>query len=180
MLEKILIELESKDKEMDGFQFVLRSMFANPGKGDLRCAAHCIKIKDSRIIGTDGDRCHIYKTEETYKDGYYRVLKRLKTDVILMKVDESDYKVPFPKTYDELFEITGDAPIPISADLFDSQYVVSYTKIIRGMKSWQTLHPDFVKALDNRFDVTILDDRVVFVGMDRKACITPITTDMEA
>lgn len=169
MQEKILIELESRDEDMSGFQFVLRAMFVNPGKGDLRCYMHCIKIKDGQIIGTDGKRAHTYTAIETYHDGFYRVLKRLKTHIILLKVSETDYKSGgYPET-DKFFALDENDQIAIDADLFDHMYIKSYCEIIRKMPIYQTISPEQVKDINGSFKAFIRKESVLFVGDDRKA-----------
>ena len=89
---------------MEGFQFVLRAMFEKPDSmANGMCHHFCIKIENSMILGADGRRLHVFNYKGLYAPGIYRVLKRLKTHVVMIKENESDYKKPFPP-YKELLD----------------------------------------------------------------------------
>lgn len=151
-----IIELQPHDDDMDGFQFVLRAMKDRIDPKAQLCHHNCVKIIDGKIIGTDGKRVHIYDYKEPYKNGIYRVLKALKTHVILNPADETnDYKKPFPPIDDIM--VLFDQGEEIDAVFADSDYgiIKALTSVIRALKSWETVNPKYLKDLDDAFICTI-------------------------
>lgn len=170
-----LIELTKADPDLDGFLFAIRAMYPETHANKNICFHVCLKIQDGAITGTDGKILHVYQAEETFKNGVYRVLKRLKTHVVALMEKESDYKKGYPP-----FDTLTDLPDSVGTESFEGNYpnsdpgiTPSLTEIVRRLPSSMTINPAFLKDLDGAF-TTFYNKKlrhVFFVGPREKAAI---------
>ena len=93
-----MIELTRGNTDTQDFYWLTACLTKN--KQETRFHMIHIQIKDGYACVTDGERLHYFKTsaDDIYHgqiaDGYYRVLKRTKTTIQLLKVDDSDHSYP--------------------------------------------------------------------------------------
>lgn len=174
-----LIELTKADEDMEGFSFLIRAMVKENYTNKNFCSDLCIKItKDGEAVSTDKRRIHLYNLKETYSPGVYRVLKRLKTHIAMIKEVEADYKKPFPE-WTEIFPLSHGKDVKDFEGSFpnsDPGFTPSLTRVIRELPGFQTINPAFLKDLDDHFHVTIDNTKkgILFVSNGKKAFITTI------
>lgn len=169
-----LIEFYGNDAEMDGVQFVLRGMYPNPDPTSKVCSHHCVKIQDGEMVGTNGKQLHLFRYDGLYKNGVYRVLKRLKTHVVMIMKKESDYEKEFP-IYKDIFE-----NFPMATPYFEKHFpkddhtiVDGLTMILRALPSFHSVVPAYLMALDDIFECRIVpeSDFILFTNPKKSAVI---------
>jgi len=174
-MKQDIIELTKADEDMEGFQFLIRAMVPENYTNKNFCSDFCIKIRDNEAITTDGKRCHIYNPSETYESGVYRVLKRLKAHVVLLKEVETDYKKMFPDFVPSFKKSDNpDCEFEGVFDAFDAGIAQAMTKIIRELPGFQTVNPAYLKDLDDAFicHISKMNTYILFHGTRKKASIT--------
>ncbi|RKZ05006.1 hypothetical protein DRQ25_16750 [Candidatus Fermentibacteria bacterium] len=110
MNENTYFELNSNFGEaFDSLHFVTGAL----DKKSDRLFKTIIQVKDGIATGTDGQRLHMAKLDEDtfIIDGYYKVVKRTKTKLDLVKDDSYDMTYPDIRA---LFEIPTSGGIPLS------------------------------------------------------------------
>ncbi len=80
-----MITITKTDPDLKPIYFVSSAL----NLSSIRHHEKVLMVKDGKAHGTDGNRIHIAET--SIADGHYEIVKRLKTVIILDKVDENDY-----------------------------------------------------------------------------------------
>jgi len=170
-----IIELIKQDEDTDGFNFAIRAMVPESYANKNYCSDFCVMIdNENRLIATDRRRVHIYECMQKYRPGIYRVLKRLKTHVVLLPEMETEYKKGFPE-FEKFFELPKD--ISVIHDMVipnsDLGIVPAFSKIVRLLPSYQSINPAYLKDLDNAWNAYLHKNNafIVFDTSGMKASI---------
>ena len=151
-------------------------------KADLRGHINHVYVKDGTITATDGNRLHHlkYTNGRDYDNGFYKVIKRTKSSIILSYNEESA-KLNYPNIEaliekPEGHEIIAQRKEDFKTGKIHSFYV--YTEIIRALFE-NTIDYEYLNdalADDNEYTVTIKDDTspIHFEREDRIALLMPL------
>jgi len=169
-----IIEFEKIDPETSDIHWVAGALTKR--KDERRPHVKFIHVKDGEFTATDGSRIHTYESEVSCKDGFYSVIKRCKSNVILRFEGATE---EYPE-FKSLLNTEGhDETIYAYADLGNCSG--SYAGIVHAMKAG-TLNYDFLKDLfseDDGFDVFIKDAEspIIFKNGKKTAVLMPMRTD---
>jgi len=182
-----MIELTKDNKDTGNFYWLTGCLTKD--KSEKRFHMTHIQIKDGYACCTDGARLHHFKTvDDDYQvgqiaDGFYRVLKRTKTIVQLVKVHGSDHSYP---EINDLINIDGEESklslfgMPTSKynDL-DSHASKATAQIVRELETEHAINYTFVQDVltcDDIFEVYIKGDGncVTFKSDTKTALIMPV------
>jgi hypothetical protein len=142
-----MIRLTHKDKGFDAVRFCATATALD----DKRYALSHLQVKDGIMTGTDGQRLH--SAFATIPDGYYKVEKVLKREVILT---ETKKDFPYPDTGRVFFDMRRYRKIRVRNQGYGSHAFAQwksalYAMIVRAMDTKLTLHFELLDFLDKEY-----------------------------
>jgi len=159
-----IIELDNHDKDFAGFKWVMKAVDFN----DTTPMARVLKIECESIIATDGHRLHIYRPEEGYPAGIFKILLRQRNQLIFAQTTDvkfPDYRKIIPD-YSDWKEI----------QIWD-QVERTYATLIRNMKENNGLNFEYVRdvvPVDKMFIGEDPTGPVLFEGFRKMALVMPM------
>jgi len=168
-----IIEFEKKDPVTSDIYWVSAALTKD--KHDRRPHVKFIYVKNGVFTATDGNRLHVYQDSLSCKDGFYSVIKRNKTNVILKFEGAGDVGM-YPET--ESLLSTKDYNEPFLAFPEAGNCSGPYAHIARAMESG-ALNYNFLADLfltGDHFDVFIKDAEspVIFKNGKKTAALMPM------
>lgn len=179
----------------------IKDRTSNPTLSKLRFVLGAMDIKDNiiwrqhvlieegdqdnelNVVGTDGRKLHVSTTASDDlgfpEPGLYRVLKNIKSHVILLKTD-NDAGMSFP-CWRSLFEDCGEDFFDVSTGDNITGCVNVLSRIYQEtLPHGKAVNPELLPPLGERvwrMGVNIDNNKVVFIGPDKKAAIIMMRVD---
>jgi len=174
-----MIKLTKNHPNFDGIKWVLG---VTSLKGDVRNHIRYTYVKGGDFVKTDGGRLHKYKLKDELGDGFYEVVKNIKSEVVINFVEDQegwqylDYKELF-NTEEHKIKLKGVCS-------YNGTCYKAYADVIRALDI-NTLQYEYMRDIlsdDNSFNVFVKDDNspIVFIGgEDREALLMPFKINKE-
>ena len=169
-----IIEFEKEDPATPDIYWVSAALTKE--KQDRRPHVKFVFVRDGVFTASDGLRLHVYHSVLNCKDGFYSVIKRIKTNVIL-KFEGNEDIGKYPEYESRLISTEGyNEPFLALAETGNCS--VPYAQIVRAMKSG-TLNYIFLADLfvtGDHFDIFIKDAEspIIFKHGSKTAVIMPM------
>jgi len=170
------INISKRDEDFKKILFVIKAI-DDKSNQEFR---NYIKITNDVIVSTDGKRIHIAETTLRIEDGFYKVIKKTGSEIILSKIIEDvwcpDIDPLFDKSNKEnsMFPIENNMPV-------DQSVSYMFAKILRESDSILniTYLTDLFLIKPNYFDIYFKDKDtpVIFESYKIKAVIMPLRQD---
>jgi len=169
-----IIEFEKDDSVTSSIYWVSAALTKN--KHDTRPHIKFVFSENGVFTATDGSRLHSYKPANQLffcKDGFYSVIKRNKTNVILKFEGNGEY----PET-ESLLSTVGFKTFdePFYAEIGYCSHI--YAKIVRAMKTGTIDYKllEGVFSTGDQFDCFIKDakSQIIFKNSEKTAAIMPM------
>ena len=174
-----MIKLNKSDEDFNKVLFVTSTEL----KKDNRDHIKYIKVENDVFVSTDGSRLHECITTLSAENGYYEIIKKTKSKIILDKVKNLD-EVYFPD-YKDLFN-TNIEPVQFTIDNNKSvEYNASklFADIVRLMGASAINFKFIMNILEiknglNYIDIFVdgPDKAIILKGFKCQACIMPLRT----
>lgn len=157
-----IIELDKHDKDFAGFKWALKAVDFDLGY----TLSRIISINLDGIVATDGHRLHIYKAEESYPIGIFKILLRQQYHLILAHTKD----VRFPQYKDVIPDYTKFKEFGMSGNID-----LSYPTIIRNMDTdgLSYTYLDDVGSMDKVY-IGAKGQPIIFEGFNKLAMIMPM------